>query len=71
MNGLRPRPFADPAVTGQQSFLQEIKAAALALHLFQIIESVSQTVVSATIGVQFVILPLLAAGAPNFAFTRS
>ena len=47
-----------------------MKAAALALHLFQIIESVSQTVVSATIGVQSVILPLLAAGAPNSAFNR-
>ena len=71
MNGLRPRPFAGPAATGQQSFLQEFKAAALTLQLFQIMESVSQTVVSAAAGVQSVILPLLAAGAPNSAFTRS
>ena len=72
MNGLRPRPFAGPAATGQQSFLQEFKAAALTLHLFQIMESVSQTVVSAAASyIQSVILPLLAAGAPDCPFTRS
>ena len=58
MNGLRPRPFAGPAATGQQSFLQEFTAAARTLHLFQIMENVSQTVVSAAAGVQSVILPV-------------
>jgi hypothetical protein len=57
MDGLKPPPFAGPAGTGQQSFLQEFKAAALTLQLFQIMESVSQTVVSTAAGVGSVTLP--------------
>jgi hypothetical protein len=57
MDGLKPPPFAGPAGTGQQSFLQEFKAAALTLQLFQIMESVSQTVVSTAAGVDSVTLP--------------
>jgi hypothetical protein len=50
MDGLKPPPFAGPAGTGQQSFPQEFNAAALTLHQFQIMASVSQTIVSAAAG---------------------